>query len=206
MDRNYCTGDYPLLRNDLTDKLTHIATILDHDIATLEQNDIQILNDIEEITKGLSELESITSTYFLNCLLTEYTNYSKEISRSIHKMSLKGQTALIVLEKNDPVAPLIKDGTPINAKISSQLIESIFHPESQLSHGAVLIQSDMVVSASNVLPVSSQIFWDRFFDIRELSALGLSELCDALILLISKDKSTLFCLNGNLFPFSTSSP
>ncbi|WP_136605876.1 diadenylate cyclase [Paenibacillus dokdonensis] len=206
MDRNYCTGDYPLLRNDLTDKLTHIEAILEQDIATLEQNDIQILNDIEEITKGLSELESITSTYFLNCLLTEYTDYSKEISRSIHKMSLNCQKALIVLEKNDPVAPLVKDGTPINAKISSQLIESIFHPESQLSHGAVLIQSDMVVSASNVLPVSSQIFWDRFFDIRELSALGLSEICDALILLISKDKSTLFCLNGNMFPFSTSSP
>ncbi|MWV42345.1 hypothetical protein GRF59_01765 [Paenibacillus sp. HJL G12] len=205
MDKNYCTGDYPLLRNDLTDKLAHISTILEQDIATLEQNEIQILNDIEEISKGLSELESITSTYFLNCLLAEYSDHSKEISRSIHKMSLKGQQALIVIEKNDPVAPLIKDGTPINAKISSQLIESIFHPESPLSQGAILIQSDMVVSASNVLPVSSQIFWDRFFDIRELSALGLSELCDALILLISKDKSTLFCLNGTMFPFSTNS-
>lgn len=206
MDRNYCTGEFPLLRNDLTDKLTQMAALLEQDIATLEHNDIQILNDIDTIAKGLSELESISSTYFLNCLLSEYTDHSKEISRSIHKMSLNGQEALIVLEKNDPVSPLVKDGTPMNAKISSQLLESIFHPESQLSHGAVLIKSDMVVSASNVLPISSQIFWDRFYNVRELSALGLSEQCDALILLISKDKSTLFCLHGNLFPFSTSSP
>jgi len=205
MERHYCTGEFPLLRSDLTDKLTQIAAVLEHDIAMLEQHDIHILNDIDEISKGLSELESITSTYFLNCLLTEYTNFSKEISRSIHKMSLKGQEAMVVLEKNDAVAPLIKDGTPINAKLSSQLLESIFHPESPLSHGAVLIKSDMVISAANVLPVSGQIFWDRFYDVRELSALCLSEVCDALILLISKDKSTLFCLNGNLFPFSTSS-
>ena len=203
MDKHYCTGDFPLLRNDLTAKLTHINTILEHDIATLEQNDIQILNDIAMIAKELSDLESMTSTYFLNCLLSEYTSYSQEISRSIHRMSLKGQDALIVLEKNDPVSPLITDGTPIRAKITSQLIESIFHPESPLSDGAVLIKSDIVVSASNVLPLSSQIFWDRLFNVRELSALGLSEICDALILVVSKGASTLFCLNGQLFPFST---
>jgi len=203
MNKKYCQDNPALLHSEMTKQLNHIAEILRHGISSLEQNDIQVLNDLEQISKDFADLETLVSTYFLNCLLTEYTKSSKELSRAVHRLSLKGQQALIVLEKNDPVAPFTNGGTSINAQISSPLLESIFHPGSKLHEGAVLIKSDTVISAGNALPLSQQIFWDRLFDHNEASAVGLSERCDALILLVSAKGATSFCLNGNLYPFST---
>lgn len=138
----------------------------------------------------------------MNSLLSEYTNFTHEISRAIHKLSIKGHSALIVIEKSDPVAPHIDEGTPIHARISSPLLESIFNPESQLHNGAVYIKEDSIISASNVLPTSKEIFWNRMFDVREMSAVGLSERCDALILIVSEMGSSSFCIGGNLYPFT----
>ncbi|KIL35530.1 hypothetical protein SD71_12775 [Cohnella kolymensis] len=202
MNEITCESDFTHLRTEMTKKLAVIAKKLEHDILTIDQNNIQILNDIEEISKGLADLESRTSTYFLNCLLAEYTEYSAELSRTIHKLSLNRHGALIVIEKNDPVSPLINGGTSIQARVSSQLLESIFHPESPLHKGAVLLQSDLIISAANQLPFTQQIFWDRSFDPREMAAVGLSEQCDALILLVSDKGSTSFCVGGRLYPFS----
>ncbi|GIO29173.1 MULTISPECIES: diadenylate cyclase [Paenibacillus] len=203
MIKKNCQNDPTLLHEEMTKQLHHIAGMLQDSISAFGQNDIRILNDLEEISKEFAELETLVSTYFLNCLLSEYTSSSSELSRAVHRMSLKGQEALIVLEKSDPVAPYIKGGTAINAQISSPLLESIFHPGSRLQSGAVLIQADKVVSAGNMLPVTEQIFWDRLFDINEASAVGLSERCDALILLVSGKGATSFCLDGNIYPFST---
>ncbi|TJY41322.1 hypothetical protein E5161_12915 [Cohnella pontilimi] len=197
-----CHGDFTQLRSEMTKKLAAICKTLEHDILTIEQYNIQILNDIEDILKDLSELKSTTSTYFITGLLTEYTENTAEISRAILTLSLKRYGALIVIEKQEPVSPLIRAGTPVQAQISSHLLESIFHPESPLHDGAVLIREDMVLSAANQLPTTNQIFWGRAFDPREMSAVGLSERCDALILIISDSGSTSFCIDGSLYPFS----
>lgn len=197
-----CIGNSKPLYLDITKKLSVIEEILNLTIIKLEQDDIEILNDFEEISKSLGDLETIISTYLLNCLLSEYTDSSKQVSNSIHKLSSKKQGALIVIEKDDPVLPYISDGTPINAQISSALLESIFQEESTLKNGAVLIKSNLIVSAANKLPLTEQIFWDRMFDYREISAIGLSERCDALILLIYENGTTSFSLDGNIYPFS----
>lgn len=197
-------NNFTNLRMEMAKKLDQIAKTLKDKIISFEPNNIQILNDIEKISKDLSDLEATTSTYFLNSILAKYTEHSSEISRAIHKLRMKRHGALIVIEKNDPVSPLISGGTSVNARISSQLLESIFNPESQLKSGAVLIQSDMIISADIKLPYTEQIFWDRSFDVHEVSAVGLSEQCDALILLVSdKDGTTSFCLGGEIYPFSS---
>lgn len=203
MNNKNCRDNPALLQAEMAKQLNRVAEILRHGISTFDQNDIQILNDLEEISKEFADLEMLVSTYFLNCLLTEYTESSKELSRAVHKLSLKRQQALIVLEKSDPVTPHIQGGTPINAQISSPLLESIFYPGSKLQQGAVLIKADTVLSAGNVLPVTQQIFWDRLFDLNEASAVGLSERCDALILLVAANGTTSFCLEGNLYPYTT---
>ncbi|MBO9600460.1 MAG: diadenylate cyclase, partial [Cohnella sp.] len=69
---------------------------------------------------------------------------------------------------------------------------------------AVLIRSDSIVSASNALPTTQVVYWNRTFDVRESAAVGLSERCDALVLVVSDKGSTSFSIGGNLYPFSAS--
>lgn len=204
MKKNDFNDDFSQLRLEITEKLSDMKKKVEQKISTLSQNDIRIIDSVQKLSRELLELETTASTYLLNRLLSKYTKCSNELSLAIHRLSLKRHGALFVIEANDPVAPLIQGGVPINAIITSQLLESIFHPDSLLQEGAVLIQSDVIVSASNTLPVTNQIFWDRVADIRELSAIGLSEQSDALIILITDRGSTYFSLEGNLFPFSVS--
>lgn len=203
MIKSNCTSDFSNLKMKLKTKLTTIAEVLEHVVATFEQNDIQLLKDVDEITKTFAELESAASTYFLNCILSEYTAYSKEIAHALQAMSSKKHGALVVIQGSQPIDPFISKGIPLYAQISSPLLQSIFHPESSMHKGATLIQSDMIISVSNMLPLSEQIFWDRIYDARELSALGLSERTDALILLVYDNGLKSFCLNGHLYPFSS---
>ena len=204
VSRHTVNDDFTRLRTEMAKKLDQIAETLKVRIISFEPNPILNLHEIERISKELYDLESTASTYFLNSILSSYTEHSSEISRAIHHLRAKRHGALIVIEKNDPVTPLISGGTSVNARISSQLLESIFNPESQLNSGAVLIKSDMIISADNKLPYTNQIFWERSFDAHEVSAVGLSEQCDALILLVSdKERSTSFCLGGEIYPFSS---
>lgn len=204
MNKNKMNDDFSQLRIEINEKLTEIEKKVHQNIATLSHNDIRIIDIVQKLSRKLLELETTASTYLLNRLLSKYTKCSTELSLAIHKLSRKRQGALIVIEASDPVAPFLHGGIPINAVITSQLLESIFQPDSLLQEGAVLIQSDLLVSASNTLPLTKQIFWDRAADIRELSAIGLSEKCDALIILITDGGTTYFSLEGNLFPFSAS--
>lgn len=204
MNKNNINDDFLQLRIEINEKLTEIEKKVNQNIATLSHNDIRIIDIVQKLSRELLELETTASTYLLNRLLSKYTKCSAELSLAIHKLSRKRQGALIVIEANDPVTPFLHGGIPINAVITSQLLESIFQPESLLQEGAVLIQSDLLVSASNTLPLTEKIFWNRAADIRELSAIGLSEKCDALVILIPEGGTTYFSLEGNLFPFSTS--
>lgn len=202
MINNDCNSDLSELRNQTVQKLTNIEKKVSENITKLDEHDIHIIDRVQKISRELLEIEMTASTYLLNRLLSKYTKSNNELSLAIHKLSSHRQGALMVIEANDPVSPLIKEGVPINAVITSQLLESIFHPGSALRNGAVLIVDDFIVSASNILPLTDKIFWDRAADIRELSAIGLSEISDALIILITDNGSTYFSLEGNLFPFS----
>ncbi|RUS45125.1 diadenylate cyclase [Cohnella sp. AR92] len=205
MEFSDVSGNLPLLRKELAKKLAGISETLELELTQFEQNNIRFLNAIEDISRKFAAMETLTSTYLLDGLLSEHTGKSKEISRAIHRLGSKGYSALIAIERNDSVLPHISGGTPIHARISSQLLETLFHPASGLQEGAVLIQGDTIVSAANILPLTKAIFWDRMYDVRELSAVGLSERCDALLLLISNSGATSVVLDGKLISVSLSS-
>ncbi|MBB6633370.1 diadenylate cyclase [Cohnella thailandensis] len=205
MELNAVNGDFASLRAELAKMLTDISETLNVELSQFEPGHIRLLNVIGDISKKFSAMESLTSTYYLEGLLSEHTASNKEISRAVHRLSTKGHAALIVIEKNDSVLPYLSGGTPIQARISSQLLETLFHPASEFHEGAVLIQGETIVSAGHALPLTEEIFWDRMYDVRELSAVGLSERCDALVLLVSDSGATSVGSDGKLIPVSISS-
>lgn len=201
MDQTNC--DFSPLKLQLKEQLTSISESLNRVVSTLDQEDTCLLNEIDQISKKFLSTGNLASTYYLNCFLSPFTSKYKEISRSIHRLSMKHQGALIVIQRKDSLDSLVASGIPLSAEITSSLLESIFIPGSPLHDGAVLIRYDMIVSAANILPLTRKTYGDQKLGTRHRAAIGLSEHSDALIIVVSEETGkTSFCLNGALYPFS----
>lgn len=109
------------------------------------------------------------------------------------------------MERNDPLESLISSNIPIGGTLTHSLLESIFYPGNPLHDGAVLVRSDTVVSAANVLPLSNIHVTDRKLGTRHRAAIGLTERCDALVLVVSEETGQAsFAISGVLHPINMS--
>lgn len=111
---------------------------------------------------------------------------SSEIKQALINLSKTKTGALIILtQKNDP-AHYCSSETLIDSKLKTILLETIFQKESPLHDGAVLIRNNRIESAGNVIPVSNKDI-AKSYGTRHRAALGLSEMCDAKIYIVSEE-------------------
>ncbi|MEG1783156.1 MAG: DNA integrity scanning protein DisA nucleotide-binding domain protein, partial [Oscillospiraceae bacterium] len=103
------------------------------------------------------------------------------------RMSEKQTGALMVMEKFTSLDAIQRSGTTINSDISPELIGTIFYDGSPLHDGAVIIQDGKIISAGCVLPLSDNLEISKDMGTRHRAALGLSEVSDALILVVSEE-------------------
>jgi diadenylate cyclase len=191
-----------VLRAALKKRLVEIAKSINETVAAFEQEHIHLLNVIDEITKRFVDTQATASTYYLNCILTEYSDHSKDLAIAMNKLSSKRYPAIMIIERNEPIAPYISKGIPIFAQVTSQMLETIFMPDSHL-HGAVLIRNDTILSASHILPISEQIFWDGSINSATQSAVDLSKRTDALFLLVNESGTASYAQNGTLYSLTS---
>ena len=98
----------------------------------------------------------------------------EEIIKACQKMSKTDTGALILIADN--VADSILDsGTPVNAKISADLLRTLFFPKTPLHDGAVVIMNNEVVSAGCYLPITQENIYPREFGTRHRAAIGVTE-------------------------------
>ena len=99
--------------------------------------------------------------------------------------------ALIVLQRQDNLDEYISTGVPLNARVSAELLLQIFYPNTPLHDGAVIISGDRLVAASCVMPLSSSGVLarspERQLGLRHRAALGISEVTDAVAVVISEE-------------------
>lgn len=113
----------------------------------------------------------------------------EEINIALENLSKLRLGALIVIEREDGLFNFSKTGTPIDSKISSELLFSIFQGASPLHDGAVIIYKNKIQSAGCFLPLSKNPKLDRSLGTRHRAALGLSEASDAVIICLSEESS-----------------
>lgn len=132
----------------------------------------------------------------------QLANVINNLVESCDYMSKQKIGALIVLENTVPLKEYIDTGTPLNAKISKELILSIFMNRSPLHDGAIIIKDSTLIAASCVLPHSyktAQSASHSGSGTRHKAAVGLSENTDAKIIVVSEEKGTIsFAQNGQL--------
>ncbi|MES2198972.1 MAG: diadenylate cyclase CdaA [Chlamydiota bacterium] len=119
---------------------------------------------------------------------TEYDKFLDQLTNSIYRLSEKRIGALVVLENKDNLDEFSNKAIRLNADFSSELLESIFAVTTPLHDGAVILREKKIIAASVILPLaedSSQLA--RSMGTRHRAALGVSQISDALILVVSEE-------------------
>lgn len=110
-----------------------------------------------------------------------------EIARACYEMAKVRTGALIVIRQNNSLADYELTGIAIDGIVSSQLLINIFEHNTPLHDGAVIISGDRITSATCYLPLSDNLDIDKDLGTRHRAGLGVSEVTDALILIVSEE-------------------
>ena len=117
----------------------------------------------------------------------DLTTTVDELSKGLHELADRRIGALIVIIRQMSIDHLVQIGTEIDAKVTSELLNSIFLPYSPIHDGAVIIQRDKITSAGCILPLSQNPDIAKSFGTRHRAALGISEQTDVLVLVVSEE-------------------
>ncbi len=124
----------------------------------------------------------------------------QEIMAAVRDLASQRRGALLCIQGRTPLSEYGANGTEINAPVTSALLQTVFASAGPLHDGAVLIKDDMITHAGAILPLSDrQEGWSVKHGTRHRAGLGLAEVSDALILVISEERGTVsLAQNGEL--------
>jgi diadenylate cyclase len=118
----------------------------------------------------------------------EETPLREELGEAVQHLAEHKMGALILVEREESLEQHIVTGTALDAKLSDRLLVSIFERHNPLHDGAVIIRAGRVHSAGNILPISENTKLPGELGTRHRAAIGLSERCDALVVVISEER------------------
>lgn len=129
----------------------------------------------------------------------DYSDMVSEVIRAAESMSKTNTGALIVFEKESALDDLLTGGTPINADVTSELLENIFVHNTPLHDGAVIIRNSKIYKAACVLPLSSNRDLSKECGTRHRAGLGISEQSDCISLVVSEETGRISVMHkGNM--------
>jgi len=121
---------------------------------------------------------------------------AETIAQAVSNLVRRRIGALIVVKGEDPLDRHLTGGIPLNGALSQPLLESIFDPHSVGHDGAVVIDGDQVRKFGCHLPLSVNAGGFGPLGLRHTAALGLSERCDALCVVVSEERGTISLARG----------
>ncbi len=142
-----------------------------------------------ELRNGLARLGQSRMLRIFNRL--ESQELTEELVDAVERLSRSGTGAILALEHEVGLTEYAVTGTRLQARVSGDLIVSIFSPYGPLHDGAVLIRGDTIIAAGVILPLTQFPVSDRTLGTRHRAALGLSEETDALVIVVSEETSTI---------------
>lgn len=121
---------------------------------------------------------------------TDFRSVLEELIKAVGTLAGKRMGALIVLERKVGLNEYIEMGTRLDARVSKELICSIFLPTSPMHDGAVVIQRGRVAAAGCFLPLTTDPRVSRTLGTRHRAAIGLTEETDAVVIVVSEQEGT----------------
>lgn len=111
----------------------------------------------------------------------------KEVIEAVKYLSKSRTGALIVFQKDISALSYFDVGTKLNADVTTELILTIFHPNTPLHDGAVIIKENKILSAGVLLPLTEDPKLSWKYGTRHRAAIGMSEVSDSACLVVSEE-------------------
>ena len=122
----------------------------------------------------------------------------EEIVKASIALASRKIGALIVIEKETSLKDFIEMGTQLDAKVSRELLLSIFYPTSPIHDGAVIIRGNRIIAAGCFLPLTLSPDISKTFGTRHRAGIGLTEDTDAVVIIVSEETGNITTSVGNV--------
>lgn len=110
-----------------------------------------------------------------------------EIVEGVEQLSRSKIGAIIALERDVGLDEYAQTGSPVQARVSAEMLNTIFTPYSPLHDGAVIVSGDVIKAAGAILPLTQYPLSDKSLGTRHRAAIGLSEETDAVVIVVSEE-------------------
>ncbi|BEU87327.1 diadenylate cyclase CdaA [Selenomonas sp. TAMA-11512] len=128
-----------------------------------------------------------------------------ELDRAVMLLSSKKIGALIVIERNMKLDDVSATGIRIEGLITADFLMNVFIPNTPLHDGAAVIRGNRLIAAGCILPLTDNRMLSTELGTRHRAAIGLSEQCDALIIVVSEETGTVsIAENGKIIRYLNS--
>lgn len=153
-----------------------------------------------EIRRALDRLGRASTWLLFRSRQEDVQAVIKSIKGACQSMAQLRQGGLIVIEREVGLQEYVDTGVTLDSIISTELLVQIFHRETPLHDGAVILRRNRLEAASCVLPLSSEVrLSERRLGLRHRAALGISEVSDAVAVVLSEETSEISVVyNGRI--------
>jgi len=146
-------------------------------------------------TLGMRQKEMDFITRFLSIQRKHSNTNTSPVISACKDMSEDKVGALIVFRRKDDLQFIIEGGIALDATITTSLIKNIFFKNAPLHDGAVVIENNRIIAAKCILPVT-QSNVPKSYGTRHRAAIGLSEMTDAVVLVVSEETGAISVVKG----------
>ena len=187
------------------EELKSRVTQLHDDIPCMKQCSrlSDLLQKMYEIREGLNQLEQDLLQTHLKCCISPNIIIPGEVILALSRLSEKRHGLIIAIEQEDNLDDHLHGGVIIDAAVTAPILENIFYPGSPLHDGAVIIRDSKIYKVNVILPLAPHTAELEALGLgsRHRAALGLSQVSDALIIVVSEEKGWIsLALQGQLYP------
>lgn len=154
----------------------------------------------QELRHGLARLGQ-QHLFTISLEESEIMALIEELASAVYKLSNNKAGCIIALERETKLNTYVESGVPLDAKVTSELIQSIFTPQTPLHDGGIILRGDRIAAASCLFPLSDNPNFSKIIGTRHRAALGLTEQTDAVVLMVSEETSEIsIAVDGRFIP------
>jgi diadenylate cyclase len=129
----------------------------------------------------------------------ESSKFIEETVKAAVSMANKRIGALIVLERDSDLSTIVEMGTELDAKVTKEILVSIFLPYSPIHDGASIIRNGRIIAAGCFLPLTLSSNISKALGTRHRAAVGITEESDAVVVVVSEETGEIsVVMNGEI--------
>jgi diadenylate cyclase len=136
----------------------------------------------------------------------ESSKFIEETVKAAVSMANKRIGALIVLERDTDLSTIIEMGTELDAKVTKEILVSIFLPYSPIHDGAAIIRNGRIIAAGCFLPLTLSSNLSKSLGTRHRAAVGLTEESDAVIVVVSEETGEISVVRNGAIEHNADAP